>query len=415
MNKIIINGEEYKTVEELYERSPIYCRGSDTGGELVRKKKITEYVYARIVNNKWEISNGKSRKYDKVLFKKSFYDTIEETRKEKEIVKEEDIPEVIKLEKNEKFTDGKNNIIEIETRGERKADRIYFKVRDVMKGFEMNRLDDTITDKRKGGYIEGEHYVYFKFKAAKAIRMKKELYLTYKGMHRIIMCSKNACTNRNSYVMTKWLNNFDRSKLENYSVDIERNVLRNKVGCVYLARCKLLNAIKIGMWRSTIELLYSRYITCYGNDVNIEYYMTNDARELEQKTHKYFWEYRITNELFEISHYDEYVSYIKTNAVEIDSEIMTDTSSDMSDGLYMENKEENSMEEMHKNKLKEKEVELKNMENELREEKHQNKLKDKDIELRNKDIEILQYKIKLLELQHINKSIDESRKYCMHQ
>jgi hypothetical protein len=143
--------------------------------------------------------------------------------------------------------------------------------------------------------------------------------------------------------------------------------------------------------------------------------MTNDARELEQKTHKYFWEYRITNELFEISHYDEYVSYIKTNAVEIDSEIMTDTSSDMSDGLYMENKEENSMEEMHKNKLKEKEVELKNMENELREEKHQNKLKDKDIELRNKDIEILQYKIKLLELQHINKSIDESRKYCMHQ
>ncbi len=55
---------------------------------------------------------------------------------------------IINLENNEKFHDNEDNIIEIETRGERKVDGIYFKVKDVINGFNMLNLDNTIIDKK---------------------------------------------------------------------------------------------------------------------------------------------------------------------------------------------------------------------------------------------------------------------------
>ena len=47
---------------------------------------------------------------------------------------------------HQKFKDenGNGNIIEIETRGERSVDKIYFRVKDVMEGFCLDRLDEFI-------------------------------------------------------------------------------------------------------------------------------------------------------------------------------------------------------------------------------------------------------------------------------
>ncbi len=44
---------------------------------------------------------------------------------------------VLELTDDEKFKDEHNNIIEIETRGERLHDQIYFKVKDVSIGFDI--------------------------------------------------------------------------------------------------------------------------------------------------------------------------------------------------------------------------------------------------------------------------------------
>ncbi len=52
---------------------------------------------------------------------------------------------------------------------------------------------------------------------------------------------------------------------------------------LYIVSSNLLNAVKIGMWRSNIESLYSRYITCYGKNIHIDYFLTNNARKLESK------------------------------------------------------------------------------------------------------------------------------------
>ena len=43
------------------------------------------------------------------------------------------------------------------TRGTRKADEIYFKVKDVSIGFKLERLEEIISNKQKHGYIENIH------------------------------------------------------------------------------------------------------------------------------------------------------------------------------------------------------------------------------------------------------------------
>ena len=78
------------------------------------------------------------------------------------------------------FKDDNNNILDIEVRGTREHNKCYFKVKDVMKGFDMPSLINTLTDKRRlDGYLEEEHYKYFTIQQNK--KTKKELYLTYMG------------------------------------------------------------------------------------------------------------------------------------------------------------------------------------------------------------------------------------------
>jgi hypothetical protein len=197
MNTTIINKLEYISSDALFEKAPVYCKVSRTGRDLIKKKNITDYIYAKLVDKKWTLSDGKSNKFDKVFFKKSFVETIPEINQEKEIVDDNNIalaPNIIHLEDSEKFKDENNNIIELETRGERKVDSLYFKVKDVMTGFKMDNLLTTIIDKRKDGYIENKHYKYFNYKKVatdqnKTNKIKKELFLTYEGILRVLFAS----------------------------------------------------------------------------------------------------------------------------------------------------------------------------------------------------------------------------------
>ena len=66
-------------------------------------------------------------------------------------------PDILYLLEDEMFKDSDGNVIDIEVRGERDHNKCFFKVKDIMKGFDMPRLYDALTDKRKDGYLEGEH------------------------------------------------------------------------------------------------------------------------------------------------------------------------------------------------------------------------------------------------------------------
>lgn len=192
MTAIIINKEEYISSDILFEKAPLYCKVSRTGRDLIKKKKITDYIFAKLINNKWCVSDGKSYKFDKIFLKKSFYDTIPEVNQDKVIVDDNNIPlapDIIYLDDSEKFKDENGVCVEIETRGSRKVDSIYFKVKDVSISFKLDNLLTTIIDKRKGGYIENEDYKYFNCekKCNEKTKIKKELFLTFYGLLRLFI------------------------------------------------------------------------------------------------------------------------------------------------------------------------------------------------------------------------------------
>jgi len=161
MNSVIINKQEYINSDDLFDKAPIYCKLCRNARDLIKKKNITDYVFAKLNDTNWVISDGKSYKYDKVFFKKEFIDTIPEINQDKIILDDSNVelaPEIIYLEDSEKFKDENNQVIEIETRGERKVDGIYFKVKNVMVGFNMDNLDKVII--QKDGYIKDMFIIY---------------------------------------------------------------------------------------------------------------------------------------------------------------------------------------------------------------------------------------------------------------
>ena len=371
-NTIIINKEEYISSEVLFEKAPVYCKLSRTARDLIRKKKITDYIFAKLVDKKWTVADGKSYKFDKVFFKKKFIDTIPEINEETIITDESNVqlaPEIIYLKDSEKFQDEDGNIIEIETRGERKVDGIYFKIKDVMSGFKMDNLDKVIV--QKDGYIKDHHYKYFNCKKVrkkenKTSKIKKELYLTYKGFQRVIFLSRNVCTKNNLYIMKKWLDNFDKKVLNNYKINIEDSIIQNKIGYVYIVSSNLLNAVKIGMWRSSIEALYSRYITCYGKNIHIDYFLTSNARELESKTHKYFENHQITNELFDKIYYNKYLEFIESNVDKINEQLINNNSDNSKDLDNVSDIEKSVTTEIYNNNYIEMQQKIVSLENQVK-------------------------------------------------
>ena len=138
----------------------------------------------------------------------------EEEEEEEEVLEEENghqqevenAPPVLYLDDAEKFHDADGNVIEIETRGERHEDKIYFKVKDVSVGFGMPNLNETLLHKEKG-YTRGTDYKLMFNHSALTIgqcqSIKKCLFLTYEGMLRVLFASRN----KNATLFRKWATN----------------------------------------------------------------------------------------------------------------------------------------------------------------------------------------------------------------
>ena len=224
MNSFTYENKKYISGDHIITNAPIYSKGSRSARDLIKKKLIenTKYLFARKSVDKWIVSDGKSAKVDKVFFTQQFINSIPELNKESNdiIVDDKGImkaPEIIHLKDEEKFKDNEGNIIEIETRGDRTLDKIYFKVKDIMEGFKLESLYKNIIDNRFDGHIEGTHYKYFickkveprEIKTSKKTNtetiVKKELFLTYFGILRVLFASSSKTTEKFLYWATKTL------------------------------------------------------------------------------------------------------------------------------------------------------------------------------------------------------------------
>ena len=326
-----ISNKEYYQAIELQEYSASFFKGCKNIGQIITKKDIpkNKYTYGMNVNNELKEVSGKSKKYHKLYILKEW---IRENMPEfntKIKYEVELAPDVFELNDNEKFRDDKNNVIEIETRGERSLDKCFFRVKDVSNGFGLDNLNDILLDK-KSRYNYKEHYIYFNIPLTSINKnrevLKKALFLTFEGFNRVINVSKISLSDKSKKIMHCWLLQFSKNDKIEYLINKSEIETLKNTGYVYCVKSKILNAIKIGFWRSNIYSLKSRYKTYYGENVKIFVIRTKNPRNLEQKCHLAFNEYKIENELFLKHYFHDYVSFLKenyeVNPIKYDKEII---------------------------------------------------------------------------------------------
>ena len=118
-------------------------------------------------------------------------------------------------------------------------------------------------------------------------------------------------TSNTKLIVHKWLD-MTSGKINNYNIKI-LNKSDQDYGYVYCITSKICNGIKIGYWKGTIESLRKRYITYYGNSLELFYVYTKFPRILEKKCFDNFIRFKIDNEIFEKENYDYYKEFLLNN------------------------------------------------------------------------------------------------------
>lgn len=234
---VSFNNIEYFNSKELISHDPVFGYGCKTKPRnIITKKNIPpdDYAYATFnaKQNEWKHSSPECKKAQILITKtwadKHYFKNVpvaiddvnnSDNTDKNDVVEEYKIaPDIIELKPDEKFTDENGVVIEIETRGTKTEDGIYFRVSDIAKGFSMNNLDRTLWN--EGGYIKGNDYETFirgtlinyectpnkntndtTFNQGALVNyqstsFKKCLYLTYRGLCRALFVSRNKHTER---------------------------------------------------------------------------------------------------------------------------------------------------------------------------------------------------------------------------
>ena len=269
------------------------------------------------------------------------YDDDEEEVGEKEGQEIENAPPILHLDDSEKFHDADGNVIEIETRGERHEDKIYFNVKDVSVGFEMLRLNDTLIHKDRG-YTRGVDYKVM-FIHSTVCAIKKCLFLTYKGLLKCIAVSRvrSQFFNENSKTIYRWLNIVSNEKQNGHENDsfTLNNVDNNTSGFIYVCTSNMFDGVKIG--RTVNEKsLKSRYTMAYGNNLILYLKKVDNMHQAEKQIHDNFKKFNINGELFQKEHINLYIEYLNTEPFNVNQ---NDTNTSSHNFHTLEKIQENSI------------------------------------------------------------------------
>lgn len=269
MNKYTINNVDYYLADDVYKTEPESFVGcSKTSRLIIKNKKLkqNEYIYMKYIksSNEWRASD-ETYKTAKVFitcewthnnlikFKKT-----EQKTKEDIMVESMKAPPILELKEEEKFTDINGNKLEIEIRGTREINGIYFKVKDVADKFGLGDVSHTLLQKNTS-FVINLHYKLFKIH--KVINYQNEtnknvkyLFLTFKGLTKLLYVSQS----KNAEHFQDWANNIlfinqfgtkkEKQELASNLLGVNINVVKqifNKnvstIPCIYLLS---LNTVK---------------------------------------------------------------------------------------------------------------------------------------------------------------------------
>jgi len=224
MNPVIINNVEYYLTTDLMTTDKEYFKGCQgkprTILEKRNKKNIQEkdYIYAYQKDNKWIVSK---KEYNKayLLLTKSFCEAnlpsmkkdiptpppVEDKTPTADVVPKKTeqkplpAPPVLQLTDSEKFKDEQGNPLDIEVRGERAHDKIFFRAKDIADTFEMKHLLKNISD-TKSSFKYEEDYIKFIVIRKSEDDKTTQKYFTYDGVLKVLYSSHS----QKAKVFRKW-------------------------------------------------------------------------------------------------------------------------------------------------------------------------------------------------------------------
>jgi hypothetical protein len=271
---ITINDIQYYNASELEKFDPVYFYGcKNTVRQIVKNKKIKSKDIAYANDNKrygWRLSKNQNKPPPKanLLLKEEWVlnnvpgmkdvgnvdDEVEKKviKKKQNKTENKKAPPLLELDEDEKFKNDNGDTFDIETRGVRSPNGIYFLAKDVSRVFEMKSLSKNLKD-IKGAYRKNNDYLFFILNSDK-FRCKKQLFITYEGMIKILYSSHSdkAKSFRNWATETLFTvqmgSNEEKEDLASGLIGIPAQTLRNvlsksagKISCVYrfvLGNCK---------------------------------------------------------------------------------------------------------------------------------------------------------------------------------
>jgi len=266
-SKIILNNNSYYFVEEIKQACPAFFYGcAKTSRMIVDKKKInnTEYVYATYAPKtfKWKLSEDCVKSAKLLLSCNWVEQNVPNWKTEDGIITNEQkldleiVPPLLELKDKEKFRDVNGNIIEIETRGTKTLEGIYFYGKDVEKMLEFVSIKDVLHETTTL-YEENIHYKKFIKKVEKNTLLPSDIniytnnqqtiYLTYKGLVRMLITRRHPIADKfqdwcfKTLFIVQMGNEIEKeelgTKILNINIETYRNVFKThstSLPCVYL-------------------------------------------------------------------------------------------------------------------------------------------------------------------------------------
>jgi prophage antirepressor-like protein len=458
------NNKDYYLSEDVYNLEPISFIGcSKSTRSIIKNKKLNEkdYIFMKYIKskNEWLISEDKYKSAKLFLTKEWTTNNLvifkKDDDKTEEDLKIESLkaPPILNITDNEKFVDIDGNKLDIEIRGTRNINDIYFKVKDVSDKFKLSNIK-TILLNKDSSFKKKLHYKLFKMPKviepdSKPIKKnQKLLFLTFKGLTKLLYVSHS----KNAEHFQDWINNIiyihkfgtkeEKQKLFDKVLgnDIEssRNAIKcntNKISSIYLLTLGYVKDLRKEM--NISDNFSDEDIVCkYGFtdnldrrlmehknnfskienvDLKLKYYTFIDTNELSKAENNMKNIFNFNNSIIQYQDYKELVVLSKKNLEYIKEEyekcrrlfngnqednlkhidFLKNQIDKLTLQLIIKDKDIENLQEKLNNEIKNREIEIKNI---IRDYKHQLNNKDKD-----NYIELTQYKH---QIEILNKDIE---------
>ncbi len=252
LTEYIINDKTYIDIKDIRSTFKAYCKGTRSIPQLIDRKGYRDIIYGSIVDGSVQITQTMSRKHgttfvNKIEVAELFNAPEEELPLAPPILSDKDLVF---------FKDEEGNEYKVLMRGERTRKGIYFKVRDVEQVFQMPRLEETVTRSNDSSYKLGAHYNWFRILpfptgSGNQHNKQRELYLTYKGLMRVIYRSNSGIACKfadwidDCVFAMNWGTKEQKAKVVSRALDLDASQLTTlmakyptKLSCLYLIDIK---------------------------------------------------------------------------------------------------------------------------------------------------------------------------------